>query len=145
VDGSTYVFDEVGSRRETPLLFIVAEWVSDRPLTFQLWLRQDTDVTVTVDPGGLCVAFGLEGLLRQEAERVVAALVLCACIVDDTRALVVDRHLPDDGDAWRRYSRSNAVALPRVPDLLLDAGKRIQIGRESWLRDPRGRATGDET
>lgn len=138
VDKLIYVFDEVGSRREAPLSFIVAEWVAQGVLTMQLWVDEDTDVIVTAEAGGTCVTFSLDGLSRQQAVRIVADLVLCASVVDETRVVVVDHLLPEGGEVWLNTSGSGQIAFNREPDLLVRAerdGPQIKVGRESWLRE----------
>ncbi|WP_207386186.1 hypothetical protein [Protofrankia symbiont of Coriaria ruscifolia] len=139
-DELIYVFDEIGSRREASLSFVAAEWTAQHVLTMQLWVDADTDVVVAVESGGTCVTFSIDGLLRQEAERVIAGLALCACVVPETRALVVDRYLPEGGDAWRHGIESRPIAPPSDPDLLVgpeeDGVSLIRVGRGSWLRRP---------
>jgi hypothetical protein len=137
-DGLIYVLDEDGGRRQAPLEFVLSQWMADRELTMQTWLDPDTDVIVEVTAGGLCLTFDLDGLLRDEANRVVSALLLCAGVVDGTRALVVDRYLPDRGPEWLHALESGSGSLPADADLLLlaDAGGALSlsIGAESWLR-----------
>lgn len=137
--GAIYVMDDVGSRREASLEFVCSEWVAPRGLTMQLWLDEDTDVVLAVDAGGTCVTFGLDGLTRGEATTVVSSVLLCACITDETRALVVDRSLPETGDELRNAAASRSLTDQRERDLVMevapDSTRQIYLSTASWLRD----------
>jgi hypothetical protein len=135
-DGRLWVLDEVGSRREAASDFVFVEWAAERNLTMQLWLDPDTDVLVTMEPANSLIVFDLDGLLIDEAGTVVSALLLAACTRHDTRALVVDRYLPDRGEQWSRVAAGGPI--PYEPDLALlaesDGQRPLRVGPDSWLR-----------
>ena len=139
LDDLIYIIDETGSRRKIPLDFVLSEWDAERVLTMQLWINANTDVIITAERGGSCVTFDLDGLLLKEAISVVTTLLLCACLVDGTRALIVDRQLPDRGDEWSKALTSRRAALLGDTDLALlvesDGTKTVKVGPKSWLRD----------
>jgi hypothetical protein len=145
-DESVYVLDEVGHRRESSVAFVASEWAARRKLTMQLWLDADIDVVTSIQEEGTLVAFGLDGLTRHEAERTVAGLVLSACVIEETRALVADRDLPDIGEELLTRLASTPMSIPGELDLFLGEARgdarSVRLGRTSWLR-PSGSETGE--
>lgn len=135
-NGHIWVIEGRGSRRRVPLSFVVSEWVGPRRLTMQLWLDQDTDVVIEVEPGGVRVWFALDGFLTQQLTQAVGALTLCACAVDETRLLVVDRDLEDRDEAWMAAlcSGSSEAVDPDLLVLVQSGGRTVRVGDRSWLR-----------
>jgi hypothetical protein len=138
-DGLIYVLDDDGTRRSIQLDLIFREWIAPGVLTMQFWLDADTDVIVTAESGGRCVTFDLDGSSLAQARTIISALVLCACVLDETRVLVVDRSLPDSGEEWRSATSSEPLNASYEPDLLVTVGsgnsRVVRMGRASWLRE----------
>jgi hypothetical protein len=137
-DDSIWVLDETGSRRESSSDFVLKEWVGDERLTMQLWLGPDVDVVVSVEPRGSCLQFAIDGLLLGEALRLVSILVLTACMISGTRALIVDSRLEDEAEKWRHAVLVGWKHAPREADLLLKKDSEgsfiVTVRSKSWIR-----------
>lgn len=135
-NGGIWVIDDWGSRSEVSLEFIFAEWTAHRQVTMQLWTDADRDVVVSLERERSLLVFGFDGFRIDEAVNLAAALLLGAATMFDTRALVIDRYLPDTGEEWSRVA-AGSDPPPYEPDLLLlrrsDGEQTLTLSQNSWL------------
>lgn len=137
--GERYYLDEGGKQALWNFEVFSREWLNGQSVTAQYWISSEADVLVSAERDRGLIIVDLDGLSYVEARRTVFAVVDAASTITGTRAVVVERNLPDSGDFWNSFvdeGRESAV-LPEV-DLLMTAEESggsysLTIGSSSWL------------
>ncbi|GAA3119581.1 hypothetical protein [Streptosporangium carneum] len=109
-----------------------------RPLNVKLWLDEDADVVLTVrsSSGVDVLEFDLDGLDRDEADRVASAVLWCAVTDPESLGLVLDSRLPDTACSWEAHFVTGAAPPSWTPELLWsrvdEARSSLDVPAHSW-------------
>jgi hypothetical protein len=133
-----------GDGRQVPWesVDVKRRWTEGETVTVQLWINREVDVLVELTRPQQLFTFDLDGMTTAEARFTSFAVLNAAFSFAATEAVIIDRDLPDNGDAVlvARAEGSLKATLAATPDLLALAegvGRyRVNVREGSWLSKP---------
>jgi hypothetical protein len=115
---------EVGDQVDTSLELLEAAVLDRLPVTFQLWLKDDTDITCGIrflSDYRLVEEYALDGLSQKEIDRVLQVIVArfkMKAVEDTSLFLVADREGYTLGLNWDQLSVTGRYEDTTCPDVL---------------------------